>query len=613
MLTNNPFSSEQETDRSNTATPMPDMEIITPVSSLERRKKKTKNPFLEAGAVVNPFINYEAPQDKIRVKSRQSVKSSSTTLFDESNPFKVVEAEDHHEETIVKTKVKPKPPNRSSSLVKPEEFVVTLEEDLGLSLHRENVDPGEIKMCEGNTAAVTASSEVELQENVKHRDSSLTQITSGSVRDADSGEFQSVRASPEGFSGAADPSCGDCRAESECAEQISHHISQCETSPSPHRSVPVSVSVITKQELHLLNMRRREMETQLRMGQSPPPHSENNKRSLNGGAGSPSKQGKANTFFGSLKKRFKSLQGKSKVGLDDNLSEFRAGVPRMTSTPVVKCGGLSQTERSASSYGGDLPPLYRTAALRNQHQRWSFAAPLLSHSPAPTPPPVPPASLHLPPGYEFYPFNFPSHSPSVSPYQISPADIYCSALYPANTVTSQHYMSAISSTGDYSQSAGGGGGGGGGECSCPLCYHNTTNTCHLSGCPQRDELTTPDFTRTSRQTSVHTQTAEEEEEEVVEVEDEMFRKRTNTCPDKSSIKVERTRSSYSYDRDLKDDTRQRQTTSLEDFKSLIQYRKSSSKSCKKLSAGDHRFSVIKEEPDTTGERRESVSAGGTLV
>merc|ERR1712224_1105038 len=118
----------------------------------ERRKKKTKNPFLAEGAVVNPFINYEAPKDKIRVKSRQSVKSSSSTLFDDSNPFKV-EVDNHQEEMIVKTKVAPKPPERSSSLLKPDDIVVTLEEDLGVGLCRENLDPEESKMCdEGNTA-----------------------------------------------------------------------------------------------------------------------------------------------------------------------------------------------------------------------------------------------------------------------------------------------------------------------------------------------------------------------------------------------------------------------------------------------------------------------------
>ena len=495
LSNNNPFSSEQETsERSTTATPMPDMEIITPVSSLERRKKKTKtkNPFLDDGAVVNPFINYEAPKDKIRVKSRQSVKSSSSTLFDDSNPFKVVE-EQQEEVVVVKTKVAPKPPNRSSSLRQPEDLVVTLEEDLGLSLSpaRENVDPGgENKMSDGNTEA--AESEVELEENVKH--GWLTQITpsSGCETDADSGEFQSagerVRVSPAGLTGPADLGLADCRAESECAEQIRCQISQSETSRGQHWS-DLSVSVRTEHELHLLGVRRREMESQLnsqlRMPESPSPPNgcqqlENNKRSLNGGSHSlaPSKQGKAQTLFGSLKKRFKSLQSKTKVGvMEENLTEFRAGVPRMTSTPVVKCGGLSETE-SPTSYGGDLPPLYRTAALRNQHQRWSFAPPLLSPSPGQ------PDHLHLPPGYEFYPFTFPSPSPSVSPYLISPADLYSPAMYPSNTVTSQHYMSAISSPGDYSGEWG-------------------------------DQLSTPDLTRQSRQTSVHTQTEQEEQEEVV--------------------------------------------------------------------------------------------------
>ena len=77
-------------------------------------------------------------------------------------------------------------------------------------------------------------------------------------------------------------------------------------------------------------------------------------------------------------------------------------------------------------------------------------------------------------------------------------------------------------------------------------------------------------------------------------------------------RIERTRSSYSYDRELTSDRGQSlyKPTSLEDFKNLIQYNRKSSSKSSKISTADKRFSVIQEEPE---ERRESVSIGGTLV
>ena len=111
---------------------------------------------------------------------------------------------------------------------------------------------------------------------------------------------------------------------------------------------------------------------------------------------------------------------------------------------------------------------------------------------------------------------------------------------------------------------------------------------------------------TSRRVSVETQTGPGDDRQ-------LFRQRTNTCPDKRSPQVQRTRTSHSYDRELPSQTRQTlyKPTSLEDFKKLIQYnRKSASKSV--LNSTDKRFSVIQEEPDQS-ERPDSVCVGGTLV
>ena len=64
---------------------------------------------------------------------------------------------------------------------------------------------------------------------------------------------------------------------------------------------------------------------------------ENTKRDLKFMVDTPKISEKVNTFFGTLKKRVKSLQRKSKVG--ENQNNFRSDVPRMTSTPLVQCGG----------------------------------------------------------------------------------------------------------------------------------------------------------------------------------------------------------------------------------------------------------------------------------
>ena len=193
MTLTNPFSEEQETSaRSASSTPMPDMETITP--GPERKRNKSRNPFLEDGAVINPFIASESRR-KIKVQSQQSEKSSTSTLFDDSNPFKMV----------TDIRVRPQPPARTSSLIKPQELSVTLEENL--------------------------------------------EVVSAGHTVADCGEFQcpdTERLSPQGCS--ADPDSADC--ESECefiADNPLGEISQV----SQQLESSANISISTKHLKHL--------------------------------------------------------------------------------------------------------------------------------------------------------------------------------------------------------------------------------------------------------------------------------------------------------------------------------------------------------------------------
>jgi len=114
---------------------------------------------------------------------------------------------------------------------------------------------------------------------------------------------------------------------------------------------------------------------------------------------------KKESFFKTLKSRFgfsakskKTLQKmnrKCDEGKSDPYVPFlfqSTDLPRMTSTPLTRSAsgrdsrGVScnverpyNTGRTSDcsdypKFGGDLPVSYRTAALKNQHQRWSFAA-----------------------------------------------------------------------------------------------------------------------------------------------------------------------------------------------------------------------------------------------
>ena len=124
------------------------------------------------------------------------------------------------------------------------------------------------------------------------------------------------------------------------------------------------------------------------------------------------KQNKSDkNFLTTLKRHFSNLSKKSKDSknkkeMKQNSTETKSQVtsnltdgPRMTSTPLTRCASFSHPgdtsygprdieyryncasnkcipdEVGGYNYGGDLPlpPLYRTTALRKQHQRWSFA------------------------------------------------------------------------------------------------------------------------------------------------------------------------------------------------------------------------------------------------
>ena len=110
---------------------MPDIEPIES-SEYDRMLLKTKgrkapgNPFMGDGCVVNPFLNKDF--NKTRHRRTVSVNSSTSTLFDDNNPFKLEKAATVQEnistqiEENISTKIKeadrPPPPVRVSSLIK---------------------------------------------------------------------------------------------------------------------------------------------------------------------------------------------------------------------------------------------------------------------------------------------------------------------------------------------------------------------------------------------------------------------------------------------------------------------------------------------------------------
>ena len=99
----------------------------------------------------------------------------------------------------------------------------------------------------------------------------------------------------------------------------------------------------------------------------------------------------------------------------------------------------------------------------------------------------------------------------------------------------------------------------------------------------------------------------------------VFRKRTNTCPERPVMNpiTSRSRTSISYDRELREVSKKFiKPTSLEDFKHLIKTRREESKSFRNiLNSFDQRFSIIQEEPAELSDlnRPTSIAAGGTLV
>ena len=119
-------------------TPLPDMELVTPPASkslhnrdIGKQKKKISNPFLGNGAVLNPFMNFGQSAGKFARKysSTGSDTSSTSTLFDDSNPFSQNHNKPSHVENVksdpengpgsgVKKKpIPPPPPRRLNSVL----------------------------------------------------------------------------------------------------------------------------------------------------------------------------------------------------------------------------------------------------------------------------------------------------------------------------------------------------------------------------------------------------------------------------------------------------------------------------------------------------------------
>ena len=276
------------------------------------------------------------------------------------------------------------------------------------------------------------------------------------------------------------------------------------------------------------------------------------------------KKQKKKGFFRNLKKTFGFSSKSKKSTADENktmeykdfdislANQFLPDSPRMTSTPLSRSASARDSRGVSCSidrhgqdslirlpdctkFGGDLPPAYRTAALKNQHQRWSFAAisqtmyhpnpntvqeQLLPYSTAmqadmyytlPTQHQYPPP-YHPP--YPSYPITTVEPTPMSRPrsYSNQPYPVYginrveedrhSLALYPhfsppitsmgegiaiysfLNTkhetiITLGDYIPAPSPSTyyDYIPEPGLP------RCDCPMCYHSVKNTCSVCGCP----------------------------------------------------------------------------------------------------------------------------------
>ena len=368
-------------------------------SNQGKKKKggnKCSNPFLDTDAVLNPFFSYE--RSFVQSSGSQSTASSSSTLFDESNPFNKIE----NNLESSKTRKKPPPPIRISSLPIPsvenhvkndmsyageDDMVIVTEPDVQSDIQTQEVEPKYVEQpleddLEEKTIiilqdiSVDNSSDNQLQTPEIVIDGlTETLLTASDTVANESNETESTApiADLELVLPPLSPLPHTCH-------PSPGHIGVTETDGAVpegghHQTEPTEFVMYTAQPQECDNFALyREMESDHRM------HNMNNQED-NGKTEEKRKGSKI--LFGSLKKQLNTWMTKATSKKDEKCVKNTNNVPRMTSTPVQRCQSVSvadrgQDDRPDMGYncGGDLPPLYRTAALKRQHhmtQRWSLA------------------------------------------------------------------------------------------------------------------------------------------------------------------------------------------------------------------------------------------------
>ena len=427
-------------------TPLPDMELVTPPASkslhnrdIGKQKKKISNPFLGNGAVINPFMNFGQSAGKFARKYSSTESTSSTsTLFDDSNPFSQNHNKPSHSETpksdpekdpgsgVKKKPIPPPPPRRINSVltsassnghgndplssendhIKLATEVVTMNGSAEAVLDK--VEDDNKDKCDPDDAELTHAGE---GEDGKMVDSSLSKAEPATIAGAgaDTTSVEDPLQTQDQDEAGVTETDGSVVTDQEpdlVTPQLMNHSrdhvdSEIDTCPGPEfviapgyvdQEVILNHGYVSPQFAISPGHVNAEIDTcpdhvdSSRVRVSPAPGGQQvpelwkfllnvpgsgqygdtgeaaggDTREAEAREGGTSKQPRG--LLSSLKRRLSSLARRP--------STSRAR-PRQTSEPG---GGRGEAE-------ADLSPLYRTAALRRQHQRqhqrWSFAGPSL--------------------------------------------------------------------------------------------------------------------------------------------------------------------------------------------------------------------------------------------
>ena len=583
----------QDTDRSNLSTPLPDIEPIHTEKDQKKSKRKKRksavNPFLEDDGVVNPFMNYDPPSSQLSVNTSCD-QSSTSTLFDESNPY-------HSSQSQRPDKPKPPPtPTRVSSLksevntaaIKRE--VVSDVPDVIKEIPKlsDQANDEHLIACADNTdigngtPANTKHGEGNPEEQSDDKADTVTLVSSEGLADLEevdvSNDIVSEVTEIDGAPPATQDSSQGYLSDNNDLRQFLMHL-------------PVHNCQDTNYNPEVM---------------------EHKEKSDKG-------------FFSSLKRHFSLSKSSSR-------SKFK--LDRSKSQDINYHVRIEPSEHLRGDDSSDLSPIYRTTALRNQHQRWSFAAPAAPLSVSPPSQygqyqyyyvlqpsqvyqqlPLKPEQLyqqlaptmfsytdpyhdcepiyhhhtsHLPEPH-FSSSSWVSHSPY--PQQLSspfPQELditsttqCCTSIpstgfpqtppteYPVSPVHSSPTQEGYSSSPASPPQC---------QCQCPMCYHNTSDPCQVCGCPHS----------CSPIQAYHTVG---------------FQRKCQSSENISSVPRTRSRQCQSLGREFISGSLSK-PTSLEDFKSMIKKRPEVSRR-NLFQSVEKRFSIISEEGDIIASKSSS--------